>query len=398
MNSFEDYCDFISHILRMNIMCNFRREELEAFCERDRFHSSQTNFYLDEIEALFNDIRECEIVSIIDAFQIRLILTIIDGNRVIAGPFCSESFSTQEAEVVLDKAGIDKEMANNLLVYRSRCPVYQEKDIIYVLHVLMNKVLGITEFSDVRKLDYTSSVAKCPTTEDLTPRAVQIAERYAIETALMESIETGDAHAAIKHWSRLHQRVSYMRKMYGHTIEGSRESATGSRTVIRVAGMRAGIEPHILDELTKKAREGNMKARSIDEITANTEELIWAVCREAKRVKSEGESHLVSSVKFYLKSHYREPVSIEEIADELGVAESGLIRSFRHETGTTPGAYLADLRMKKAAELLKTSRWPVGRISSDVGIQDANYFVKLFKRAYGMTPSAYRKTTIRKRT
>ena len=396
MNNLEDYCDFISHIMKINVMCGFSHEELEAFCNKDRFHPYQHYFHAEEIETLFNGIQECEIVSIIDAFQIRLILTRIDDKPVIVGPFCSESLSTEEAEVLLIKAGTKKTMATNLLLYRSRCPVYQEKDIVYILHTLMNKLLDTTEFSDVRKLDFTSPVVRTGDIEDLTPIADQIAERYAVETAMMESIEAGDAHSAIKNWNRLHQRVSYLRKMYGHTIETARESAMGSRTVIRISGMRAGIAPHILDELTKKTRESNRKARSVDEITANTEALIWAVCREAKRVKSEGECYITSSVKFYLNSHYKESVSIELIADELGVSESSLIRSFRNGTGTTPGAYLASLRMKKAEELLKTTRWTIRRIASETGIQDANYFVKLFKRAYGMTPSAYRKTTTRK--
>jgi len=393
MNNLEDYCDLISHILKVNIMCGFSTEELEAFCEKDRFHSSQLYFHAEEMDNLFNDIHECEVVSIIDAFQIRLLLTRIDDKPVIVGPFCSESLSTEESEVILEKAGIAKSMATNLLLYRSRCPVCQEKDVVYVLHVLMNKYLGVTEFTDIRKLDLTSPPIRTDNAEDLTPKADQIAERYAVETTMMESIEAGDAHSAVKNWNRLHQRVSYLRKMYGHTIENARESALGSRTVIRLSGMRAGIAPHILDELTKNTREKNLKAKSIDEITANTEALIWAVCREAKRVKDEGGSTIVSSVKFYMNSHYREPLSIEQIADELGVAESGMIRSFRNETGMTPGAYLASVRMKKAEELLKTTRWTIQRIASEVGVPDANYFVKVFKRAYGMTPSAYRKTT-----
>ena len=391
-----DYCDFISQVMKVRVICPERLEDLEGFCSEARFHSVQHHLYPEELESLLDGVMECEIVRIIDAIQTRLVLTRILDRPVILGPFCSESFSTEEAQVVLDKAGMEKTMANELLVYRSRCPFLLEKDVVHVIHVLMNKLLGITEFTDVRKLDFTSPSVQSDSVVDLTPHAVQIAERYAIETRFMENIENGDAHEAVKNWQKLHRRVDYLRRMYGHSLDGARESATGSRTVIRVAGMRAGIEPHILDELTKQARENNRKARSIDEISASTEALIWAICREARRVKSKDESRLTASVKFFLNSHYKDEVSISAIADELGVSESSLIRSFRTDTGTTPGAWLYSMRIRKATELLETTRWTVQRIGSEVGIRDSNYFIKLFKKAKGVTPLVYRKNLVKR--
>ena len=391
-----DYCDFISQVMKVRVVCVGNYEDIQGFCDEARFHSVQHHLYPDELESLLEGVEECEIVRIIDALQIRLVLTKILDRGVVVGPFCSESFSTEEARVVLDKAGMDKTKTNELLVYRSRCPLLQEKDIVHVIHVLMNKLVGATEFSDVRNLDFTSPSVRKNDMEDLTPHAVQIAERYAVETRFMESIENGDAHEAVKNWQKLHRRVDYLRRMYGHSLEGARESAMGSRTVIRVSGMRAGIEPHILDELTKTARENNRKARSIDEISASTEALIWAVCREARRVKSRDESRLTASVKFFLSVHYKDAVSISAIADELEVSESSLIRSFRSDTGTTPGVWLNDLRMKKATELLETTRWTVQRIGSEVGIRDSNYFIKLFRKAKGVTPLVYRKNLVRR--
>ena len=67
-----------------------------------------------------------------------------------------------------------------------------------------------------------------------------------------------------------------------------------------------------------------------------------------------------------------------------------LSRLFKKEMGITLTAYIADLRTKKAAELLKTSMLSVAEIAMYVGYPDSNYFVKVFKKRYGMTPSAYR--------
>ena len=80
------------------------------------------------------------------------------------------------------------------------------------------------------------------------------------------------------------------------------------------------------------------------------------------------------------------------IKEHLGnhVSEEHLSRLFKKEMGITLTAYIADLRTKKAAELLKTSMLSVAEIAMYVGYPDSNYFVKVFKKRYGMTPSAYR--------
>ena len=56
----------------------------------------------------------------------------------------------------------------------------------------------------------------------------------------------------------------------------------------------------------------------------------------------------------------------------------------------TKYAYLFDLRITKAKRLLRTTQYSIQQIAEDVGIFDANYFVKYFRKATGKTPSAYR--------
>jgi AraC-like DNA-binding protein len=84
-------------------------------------------------------------------------------------------------------------------------------------------------------------------------------------------------------------------------------------------------------------------------------------------------------------------ISVKDIADEIGVSESYMISQFKKETGTTPAIYLRDIRLKNAANLLISTEDEIQKICGQVGIQDANYFVKLFKNSYGITPKSYRR-------
>lgn len=57
----------------------------------------------------------------------------------------------------------------------------------------------------------------------------------------------------------------------------------------------------------------------------------------------------------------------------------------------TPLNYLRKVRMENASSLLLSTEYSIQEISVMVGIMDANYFVKLFKKEYGETPSEFRK-------
>ncbi len=102
-------------------------------------------------------------------------------------------------------------------------------------------------------------------------------------------------------------------------------------------------------------------------------------------------SYLTESAKYYIEGHFAEDLTVAKLAEQLDVPESRLIQVFRAQTGVTPGVYLCKVRMRRARELLLGTRKLIQEISADVGIPDANYFIKLFKGAYGKTPAAYRK-------
>jgi AraC-like DNA-binding protein len=58
---------------------------------------------------------------------------------------------------------------------------------------------------------------------------------------------------------------------------------------------------------------------------------------------------------------------------------------FKQETGTTPGQYLKAIRLKRAATLLRTTFMSVKEIAMNVGLTTASYFVREFRKSYGMT-------------
>jgi AraC family L-rhamnose operon transcriptional activator RhaR len=84
------------------------------------------------------------------------------------------------------------------------------------------------------------------------------------------------------------------------------------------------------------------------------------------------------------------PWTMAELASAVGVSVSHLHREVRNQLGVTPMAWLARTRAEVAASLLLQTDRPVGWVGAQVGWPDPNYFSRCFRRAYGVTPSAYR--------
>ncbi len=93
----------------------------------------------------------------------------------------------------------------------------------------------------------------------------------------------------------------------------------------------------------------------------------------------------------YMTLQYDKPISIEQIASDLGYHRVHLSKIFKQMTGLSPMQYLFQIRMKKAEELLR-SELTVAQVAASVGYPDALYFSKQFRKWKGMTPSAYRTT------
>jgi AraC-like DNA-binding protein len=101
----------------------------------------------------------------------------------------------------------------------------------------------------------------------------------------------------------------------------------------------------------------------------------------------------IQKVLEYINLHLGDHISNEDLSANANMSISHLAKVFKKETGVTMTEYIALLRCKKAANLLKKTNLPIQEISSYVGYSDNNYFVKVFKKNYDMTPTEFRKAT-----
>lgn len=93
----------------------------------------------------------------------------------------------------------------------------------------------------------------------------------------------------------------------------------------------------------------------------------------------------------YIHDHYREELTLEEIAASASIGKSGALHLFQSGIHMPPVAYLIQYRLTRAAELLHTTEKPVSVIAGETGFSSAGYFCRKFKERYGITPNEYRR-------
>jgi AraC-like DNA-binding protein len=108
-----------------------------------------------------------------------------------------------------------------------------------------------------------------------------------------------------------------------------------------------------------------------------------------------GESGVQRTVKqmiHYMTSQYAHQISIEQMCSSLGYNRAYLSRIFKKVTGITPVTYLLKLRIDKSRQLLRERpELSIEQISASIGLTDALYFSRQFRRFHGESPSEYRK-------
>ena len=93
----------------------------------------------------------------------------------------------------------------------------------------------------------------------------------------------------------------------------------------------------------------------------------------------------------YMEQNYMHKLTLSSISSNVNLSSGYLCRVFKAEVGTSITSYLNNLRVRKAATMIRENQLSLKEISGLVGIEDQLYFSRLFKKCMGMSPTEYGK-------
>lgn len=108
--------------------------------------------------------------------------------------------------------------------------------------------------------------------------------------------------------------------------------------------------------------------------------------KEQKQIRSD-----ITDALNYMEEHYRDNITLSDIASHIHMSKNHLSYLFRKETGHAFSDCLTELRISRAKELLTSGkRYSIAEIAEMAGFSDTGYFCKVFKKSTGMSPNRYK--------
>lgn len=202
---------------------------------------------------------------------------------------------------------------------------------------------------------------------------------FEIEKELVEAVKKGDIQKGLQmfesYFQSIQQTTDFQVKLVQKAIEDFFIVLTRSMKDL-------GFDGDIQVGLGQFETTMQMKEVAKSQLIKITEQLgEW---------RANGMRALLLQAKEYIDHNYQKSISLEEVAEEIGISSYYLSKLFKDRFQVTFMEYLKNARIQKAVELLLDGNKPLKEIALNVGYKDPNYFSTAFKKEIGMSPREYR--------
>jgi AraC family transcriptional regulator len=129
-----------------------------------------------------------------------------------------------------------------------------------------------------------------------------------------------------------------------------------------------------------------------------TLELLAEGVRQGPRHVERSPPRWLRQARDLLHEGFRQRLTLDGIAETVGVHPAHLARVFRQQQGCTVGDYVRRLRIEYACHCLSTSDTALATIALAAGFSDQSHFSKVFKRQTGMSPAVFRESVVSRKS
>lgn len=161
-------------------------------------------------------------------------------------------------------------------------------------------------------------------------------------------------------------------------------------TLLRKATENGGVHPIYIDSISEKFAIQIEKTTTIKQLELLQNEMCIEYCKLVKQLSLITYSTYIRKALEFIRWNLAEELTLDNVAQEIGINKYELSRSFKKETGLTFPDYIHHIRLKEALILMNNENLNITDISHMVGYNDVNYFIKVFKKHHGVTPHQYR--------
>ncbi len=312
---------------------------------------------------------------------------------LIIGPFSYMTFSNNYVVELCQRLHVPESHLDYMQQYYYSLPVINDRHWMEgLIFTLAQELWGDTSMSmmyieapDAPFPSYVSSLEE-PAKESLD----YMEQKYGSEDTLMERISGGDLEkieAVCQHLD-----LALIKQRFPNSLRDQKNNLLIFNTVCRKAAQYGGVHPIYLDTQSSKYIDRIEYAANLKELNKLYREIPYKYCLLVRSYSMKDYSPTIQKVIMYIRFNLLEDLSLRAIAEHFSLNKNYLSSSFKRETDISLTNYVNQERIRNAIYLLNTSTVPIQEIAEKCGIDDLNYFSRIFRQIVGMSPSSYRKS------
>lgn len=343
------------------------------------------------LQTVFGQMKPGNLYEVEDLLGIHFFFFIFLDKPILVGPFVTEEWS--EDGIVEKRRLVDAGLpASRLLPYKlyycSYCLLSQGTAIRIATGAITSLLPDVPPYTYQKfsgTLGHGSLELYAEETFDFDSAVCQ----FELEKHFFTLVSEGHAEAALEVWDRM-RKIPLAEQLSPYDLQRKIASITGLRFILRMLAEQSGAHPAVVYAISLSYGQKIFSARTQSELDEAVPAMIREYSDAIRAAQASRYSPAIGNVVNYLNLHISQKIDMKQLAALAECAPDNLGQRFKQETGLTVAQYLAKERCRIAADLLRKTDLSVQKVSTHVGYLDNNYFVKVFKKYTGDTPTDYR--------
>ncbi|AWB45516.1 DNA-binding response regulator [Paenibacillus sp. CAA11] len=251
---------------------------------------------------------------------------------------------------------------------------------------LASSYRAVLGYSYLPEQDHASSLQFLEDEPVVLPIAINPLAALHKPPSLMHLLETRQWEAAEDKLNAIFSEMKEYRVSRYHLYE----AFLGITNAFIYIARKRGQSITYLDPMEFDPLNSQQMLLSISRLKSWTFAILEKLAYEPAAEENKTRSYIVKQVQQLIAADQGYDLSVKTIADKVYLHPVYLSKVYKSETGEGLGDYLIRKRMERALYLLKNTNKKIYEITSELGYQNPQYFSKMFRKHYGMTPNEFR--------
>ena len=357
-----------------------------------------TENYISILENSLKDARDRVIYCFVDEHDCKYIfMRLPDGAYYFIGPYLMDYPDYGYVEKRAQRLKLSNTKKKQLAQYYTELPIIEDENWLLTLaNALAGSLWGSEDQYDMEYVTYeirdrstpipVSELERDPFESKLSLTALE--GNYESEKRLMEAVSKGKLNLVTAVAASVFNNGAEPRLT--DSLRDRKNNLVILKTLLRKAAEYGGVHPLHIHRLSAVYAQRIEKTRTVKESLQLQEDMIRDYCLLVKKHSLSRYSYYVGKAITLIHYDLAANLTLGAISAQINVNSSYLSRLFHRECGCTLTEYVIRQRLEHAASMLRYGGKMIQDIAGECGFQDATYFIRVFKRHYGVTPTVYR--------